>query len=317
MSGSVHIVIVNWNTGEHLRDCLRSINVAADGEHVRLCRVTVVDNASSDGSADGLEGIPLPVEVIHNHSNVGFGAACNQGAAGSAADYLLFLNPDTRLLDDTLSVVTSFMDSDRSRGFGICGAEVIDPAGEPGISCERFPTLRVILGKMTKLDRILPRAFPSHHLDPSETSVSGPVDQVIGAFYMVRREVFTRLGGFDTRYFIYFEDVDFAKRALSEGFGTYFLKEAKVVHAANVSSDQVRDFRLFHSLRSRLLYASEHWPRWQAILLVPLTLGVELPARLGQALSSRSRSDFAATLGAYRMLLSDPLFRRWPGARWR
>jgi N-acetylglucosaminyl-diphospho-decaprenol L-rhamnosyltransferase len=87
---SVHIVLVNWNTGDHLRACLDSIARSRDAE---ISRVTVVDNASSDGSADGLEAGALPLAVVQNTQNVGFAAACNQGAAHGSADYLLFLNP--------------------------------------------------------------------------------------------------------------------------------------------------------------------------------------------------------------------------------
>jgi hypothetical protein len=165
--------------------------------------------------------------------------------------------------------------------------------------------LPVLFGKMTRLSLVLPRFFPSHHLTPAETRHSGIVDQVIGAFFLVRRELFIRLDGFDTSYFVYYEEVDFARRALQQGFRSYFLKEARILHAGNVSSDQVRDIRLYHSLRSRQVYALRHWPRWQASLLALLTLGIELSARLTMALLRRSRSDFSATVSAYRMLVGD------------
>jgi N-acetylglucosaminyl-diphospho-decaprenol L-rhamnosyltransferase len=308
MTGSMHIVIVNWNTGDYLRQCLESIAIANDVDG-KVARVTVVDNASSDGSAARLGDVELPLEVLHNRSNVGFAAACNQGADGSDADYLLFLNPDTRLFPDTLTIVAGFMDSERAAGIGICGGQVLDPEGAPTISCARFPTLRVVFGGMTGLDRVLPRLFPSHHLSPAETPRSRFVDQVIGAFFLVRRELFTRLGGFDTRYFIYYEEVDFALRAREQGFRSYFLKEARILHAANISTEQVRDVRLFHSLRSRLIYARRHWSRWQAILLAVLTFAVELPARVTIALLRRSGADLSATISAYGMLA-----RHLPGA---
>src|SRR5262245_57433256 len=212
MSSSVHIVIVNWNTGQHLKDCLASI-ASAGANGSALSQVTVVDNASSDRSLDGIGNLPLPLEVIRNPANVGFAAACNQGAAGSTANYVLFLNPDTRLFPDTLATVTAFMESEQAAGIGICGVQMVDGDGMPAISCARFPTFRVLLGKMTGLASIFPRLFPSHHLTPAETSVSRVVDQVIGAFYFVRRDLFAQLGGFDERYFIYFEEVDFALRA--------------------------------------------------------------------------------------------------------
>lgn len=304
MSGSVHIVIVNWNTGRYLRECLESI-INAERAEVTIARVTVVDNASSDESVKGLDDFPLPLELVHNSRNVGFAAASNQGAADSTGDYLLFLNPDTRLFPDTLATVTAFMDSEQAADIGICGVQVVDGDGGPAISCARFPTLRVLVGEMTGLHLVVPRLFPGHQLTAAETAQSELVDQVIGAFYFVRRDLFARLGGFDERYFLYFEEVDFALRARLQGVRSYFLKEAEVFHAENVSSNQVRGPRLHHSLRSRFLFAYQHWPPWQAHVLLALTLTVELTARLTKAALHGSGSDIAATALGYGNLLGD------------
>jgi N-acetylglucosaminyl-diphospho-decaprenol L-rhamnosyltransferase len=304
MTASVHIVIVNWNTGHHLRQCLDSV-ARADRDEVNVARVTVIDNASTDGSATHLDDLGLPMEVVHNRSNIGFAAACNQGATGSEAHYLLFLNPDTRLFPETLAVVTRFMESEQAARVGICGAQLLDPAGGAAISCARFPTLPVVFGEMTGLNLVMPRTFPSHQLTAAEIPRSGVVDQVIGAFFLVRRKLFIELGGFDTRYFLYYEEVDFSLRALRHGYSSYFLKEARVLHAANVSSEQVRDVRLYHSLRSRLVFARRHWPSWKVAFLVALTLGVELPARLTMAILRRSHADLSATASGYRMLIGD------------
>jgi N-acetylglucosaminyl-diphospho-decaprenol L-rhamnosyltransferase len=282
MGACLHIVIVNWNTGAYLGQCLQSI-AHAERREASISRVTVVDNASSDESARVLNDLLLPVEVIYNSRNTGFAAGCNQAAAGSTADYLLFLNPDTRLFSDTLDAVTSFMEDERAADVGICGVQVVDDEEKPTISCARFPTLRVLLGEMTGLHLVLPRLFPRHQLTVDETSHSRVVDQVIGAFFFVRRDLFARLGGFDERYFLYFEEVDLALRARRLGARSYFLKEARIVHAGNVSSNQIRGTRLYHLLRSRLLFAYEHWPRWQAGVLVVLTLSVEPVARVVRA----------------------------------
>ena len=158
---------------------------------------------------------------------------------------------------------------------------------------------------MTRLSLVSAAFLSEPPSDAGGDTHSGIVDQVIGAFFLVRRELFIRLDGFDTSYFVYYEEVDFARRALQQGFRSYFLKEARILHAGNVSSDQVRDIRLYHSLRSRQVYALRHWPRWQAGLLALLTLGIELSARLTMALLRRSRSDFSATVSAYRMLVGD------------
>jgi N-acetylglucosaminyl-diphospho-decaprenol L-rhamnosyltransferase len=312
---SVHVVIVNWNTGGYLRECLASI-AEADPDGVTISRVTVVDNASSDNSAGGLEDTPFPLEVVLNADNIGFAAACNQGAAGSAADYLLFLNPDTRLFPETLATVTRFMESEESKDVGICGVEIVDGEGRPEVSCARFPDLRVFFGRITGLDALLPRMFPSYHLTPGELRESRLVDQVIGAFFFVRRELFSRLGGFDSRYFMYFEEVDFALRARREGVGSYFLKEASAFHAENVSSDQVRGRRLYYSLRSRLLFVDRHWSPWKAAALFALTFTVEPVARLTRAAVGRNRREVATVAEGYRRLAGDllgGLRRRGPG----
>jgi N-acetylglucosaminyl-diphospho-decaprenol L-rhamnosyltransferase len=158
---------------------------------------------------------------------------------------------------------------------------------------------------MTGLHLVLPRLFPGHQLTAAETAQSQLVDQVIGAFYFVRRDLFARLGGFDERYFLYFEEVDFALRARQQGTRSYFLKEAEVFHAENVSSNQVRGPRLHNSLRSRFLFAYQHWPRWQAHVLLVLTLTVELAARLTKAALHGSGTDIAATALGYGKLLGD------------
>lgn len=301
---SIHIVIVNWNTGDYLRECLASI-AATRNATFTIERVTVVDNASSDGSMTALEASALPLELVHNRDNVGFAAACNQGATGSRADYLLFLNPDTRLFPDTLSTATAFMGSGDAAGIGICGAQIIDDEGRPAISCARFPSLRVMFGKMTGLHRVLPTVFPGHHLTPTETADSRLVDQVIGAFFFVRSDLFTRLGGFDERYFLYFEEVDFSLRAREAGALSYFLKPATVFHAGNVSSAQVRPAQLHQSLRSRMLFAFEHWSRWQATALLLLSLTVELAARLTNAVLHGDVQAVSDVTAGYARLIRD------------
>jgi N-acetylglucosaminyl-diphospho-decaprenol L-rhamnosyltransferase len=160
-----------------------------------------------------------------------------------------------------------------------------------------------VLGKATALAKVAPFWFPTQHLAPEEVAVIRVVEQVIGAFYLVRRELFEALGGFDERYFMYFEDVDFAVRARRAGALSYFLKDAKVLQFENVSSDQVHARRLAHSLHSRLVFAREHWAPWASAALVAITFGVELPARLVEAARGRGRVGVRDVLSAYALLL--------------
>lgn len=262
----IDVVIVNWNTGSCLRDCLASVRGSAG---VELGSVVVVDNDSRDGSVDDLPD-DLPLTVVRNLRNVGFAVACNQGAELGTSELVLFLNPDTIVGSDTLAVAAAAMTGDR----GICGASVVRPDGSPTIAASRFPTLANVVAGVLHLPG------PRRHLPASELTSSREVDQVIGAFFLVRRSLFEKLGGFDERYFLYYEEVDLARRAREAGWSSYLVSDASLVHLENVSAKQSGGLALFHSLRSRTLYAREHWPRWQARALVAFTVLVELPLRL-------------------------------------
>src|SRR5438477_2434874 len=135
---SLHVVSVNWNSGAQLRECLASF--AAIASDAATVRVTVVDNASIDGSCDGLEGVTAPLTIIRNTDNRGFGAACNQGAAGSEADYLLFLNPDTRLMPGSLELPARYLQSPAGHAVGIVGIQLLDADGRVARNTARTPT---------------------------------------------------------------------------------------------------------------------------------------------------------------------------------
>ena len=301
MQPSVDVVIVNWNTGPQLRACLRSI-VAAGQDRLALRRVVVVDNASSDGSASSLGCEGLPLQVLHNDENRGFAAACNQGARGSSSDYLLFLNPDTELFADSLAVPLAYMERPESRDVGICGIRLVEADGTAGVACARFPTPAVVLYQALGLSRVWPSVFRPHLLPSAECRVTRDVDQVIGAYFLVRRRLFEELDGFDERFFVYFEEVDFSLRARQRGFRSTYLAGATALHHGGLSSGQVRARRLFYSLRSRLLYAFKHFTGPGAALVVIVTVCVEPVARLGAALLRGSGREIGETLRAYGML---------------
>src|SRR6267378_542361 len=128
MVPSLDIVIVNWNAGRQLRECLDSI-LTASHDGLALQRTVVVDNASTDTSVNDLDDVGLPLLLVHNERNRGFAAACNQGAQNSAADYLLFLNPDTRLSPGALAGSLAFMDRSEYRRIGILGIQLVDDSG--------------------------------------------------------------------------------------------------------------------------------------------------------------------------------------------
>lgn len=311
---TLDIVIVNWNAGEALRNCVESVVAAAEG--VELRRVVVVDNGSTDGSLEGLEGLNLPLVVIRNADNRGFGAACNQGAGGSEAELLLFLNPDTRLAPDSLAVPVAHLADPVNAGVGVVGIQLVDESGEVSRSCARAPRPEHFWNKMLGLDRVLGSRRPGMIMEEWPHGSTREVDHVIGAFYCIRRPLFERLGGFDERFFVYLEDVDLSARAAAAGFRSVYLTEARAFHRGGGTSDQVRARRLFYSLRSRIQYGHKHFSRAHGVLHALGTLAVEPVIRLGWAAGRGSWETGRETLEGYRLLwseaLSSGLFRSVP-----
>ena len=299
---SLDIIIVNWNAGQQLRDCLESI-VSARRDGFSLGQVVVVDNASSDGSLEGLDSLPLPLDIIRNPINRGFGAACNQGAALCDGDYLLFLNPDIRLFPDSLTRTIQVMERAENQDIGICGIQMVDETGQVARSCARFPDTVMFFVKMTGFDRLFPLVFRSHFMFEWDHLDSRKVDQVMGAFFLVRRKMFGELGGFDEQFFVYFEEVDFSFRARQAGWGSYYLADAQAYHKGGGTSEQVKATRLFYSLRSRILYGYKHFGVISATALLCGTLLLEPLARLAQAVGYRSTTRAVETVKAFGLLL--------------
>jgi GT2 family glycosyltransferase len=296
------VVIVNWNSGPHLRACLEAI--AASPEDVaRLARVIVVDNASTDDSVrlEGFEG-HLPLDIIKNQDNRGFGAACNQGAAAGSAAAVLFLNPDVRIRPGALARSLDFLSADRARPIGALGIRLTDEDGTTQRCCARFPTPWRFVGQALLLDRLMPSVVAPHFMREWDHLTTREVDQVMGAFVMMPRPLFQQLGGFDERFFVYFEDVDLCLRVRQSGRAVAHYAEPSAVHEGQGTTRKIKDVRLFYSLRSRLLYAGKHFSRLGLGLTLFATLILEAGARGGAALLRGSGADLGATFRGYHLL---------------
>ncbi len=301
MIASVSIVIVNWNAGPQLFNCLQSIiNVRVS--EIELQRVIVVDNASDDGSSDRLEVLSLPFTLIKNAKNLGFAAACNIGAKLCDSDYILFLNPDMRLFPDSLQLPINFMQQPENKKTGICGIQLIDDLGEVSRTCARFPSLSMLILNMLGLDHVSPRLLKSHFMKEWDHCTNRQVEHVIGAFFLVRNNLFKKLNGFDERFFVYLEDLDFSFRALSLGWFSYYLADVQAYHKGGGTSQQIKARRLFYSLRSRILYCYKHFNWWCATALMLGTLILQPLARLVFAILNKSFLQVEETLKGYSML---------------
>lgn len=307
MKARLFIVIVNWNSGDQLRECLASLNSSAMHlpRGATLQEVVVVDNGSTDNSAADLILTCAPLRLIRNEINRGFAAACNQGAAGLDADLILFLNPDTRLFGDSLAAPLAHLAEPTHTTTGIAGIQIVDEAGRVARSCARFPTVSHFVCQALAIDRLLPRL--GHAMREWDHADSRAVDQVIGAFFLIRRALFEQLGGFDERFFVYFEEVDLSLRAHQAGWRSMYFADARIFHKGGGTSDQIKAKRLFYSLRSRLAFGRKHFglARQGALLLVTVVLE-PLSRLLHLGLSGRW-AELGDVVQAYAMLAGDRL----------
>lgn len=296
----IDIVVVNWNSGAQLVAALRAISRHHDG---LVSRVIIVDNASTDGSmvcVDELVGFPCQLNHILKTENLGFGLACNLGARVAESEYLLFLNPDAALYEDTLTKALAFMQDPVNEEVGICGVQLLDESGNLSQSCARFPSPLGFALQSFGLDKFSPGL--GHVMAEWDHGQTRVVDHVIGAFFLVRSEVFEALNGFDERFFVYLEDLDFSYRASQAGWKSVYLAEAQAFHAGGGTSKHIKAGRLFYSLRSRLLYAFKHFSWAGAWVVLLTTLLIEPVSRSVLAIARLSWSGLKETWSAYAML---------------
>lgn len=295
---TISIVIVNWNSGTQLQECIESIESFGQNKS-SLLKVVVVDNNSTDGSIDCFSS-DLPLVILRNKENIGFGAACNQGVDKCEGDYILFLNPDARLFTDSLEKSLEFMERGENAKIGICGIQLIDEFGHVSRSCTRFPSATGFVLSALGVDRLMPRV--GHFMSEWDHASTRQVDHVIGAFFLIRRHIFDSVHGFDEKFFVYLEDLDLSYRVKQLGWATVYLSDAQAFHAGGGTSRQIKAKRLFYSLRSRILYSFKHFNPLTALLVLLVTLFFEPFSRSALAAMRFSWASLKETWAAYGML---------------
>jgi GT2 family glycosyltransferase len=289
MTRDITVIIVNYNSGPHLAACLTSLDGALKGVNRE---VVVVDNASTDNSAavaeksksisDSREG---RVRLVRVSTNTGFAAAANLGARESATTLLLFVNPDCRFGRGFIDPLLDDLDADpRRAAVAPC---VCNEDGSPQGNARGDPTMVTgLFGRSTLLSRLLPSArLTRRNVLRPDSQAPAVVDWVSGSCVLVRREAFQEIGGFDERYFLYWEDADLCRRLRHAGWTIRWRPDACVIHVGARSSRTVKSLavRAFH--RSAYLYYATHvapswWDarRWLAAGLLIARCGVRLVA---------------------------------------
>ena len=233
MAPDVSIIIVNYNSGDCLKQCIESIY--AHTQNIDF-EIIVVDNASTDSSFVNLCVQFVNLCGIKNQDNLGFSAANNIGAKTATGKYLFFLNPDTLLIDNSIHRFYEFLES-AEPDIVSCGGLLIRPTGEPDTSFGNFPTLFQAFSDIGF--RWLYRRYYDRHLSIAQSRAFDspqPAGYLSGADIFIRREAFLNAGGFEEAYFMYYEDCDLFYRLNKSGYRAVILPDVKIVHHKSVST---------------------------------------------------------------------------------
>jgi len=276
------VVVVSWNVRDLLRRCLASIASSA------LQRLTietiVVDNASTDGSQEMLSQEFPATRLIANSSNLGFASACNQGLAASSGRYVLFLNPDTEIVGDALSVLARRMDAHSE--WAVSGPRLVYGDGTAQSSRRRFPTLLTAVFESTPLETACPESawVRRYRMIDGADDVEQEVDWVVGACLVCRPQALKQVRGFDEGFFMYSEELDLCRRLGDAGWRIGYVPEAVVLHYEGKSSEQVQTARHIHFNSSKVRYFRKHHGRAAAWFLRAILLTMYLCQVIGEGL---------------------------------
>jgi N-acetylglucosaminyl-diphospho-decaprenol L-rhamnosyltransferase len=250
------VLIVTYRSRADIDACLESVQRAVTN---LTTEVVVIDNASGDGTVDAAER-HAGVRVVALERNVGFGAAINVGLGVTTARYVLWMNPDGRLVGGNVASLLAWMDEHVE--VGVVGGKVLDPDGAVQRSVRAFPSYGAAIGHRYSL---LTRLFPNNPWSrrylrgDAVLDTPQPVDWVSGALVLHRREVSDRLRGLDERFFMYVEDVDFCKRATEAGWQVWFHPGVVMEHEIGGSSRQVNRAMIVARHRSMWRYYRKHF----------------------------------------------------------
>ena len=274
------VIIVNYKVKHYLEQCLRSVAEASRGIAVE---VIVVDNASGDGSVEYLRERFPDVTIIASEENLGFARANNLAIRNSRGQYVLLLNPDTIVAEDTFRDFIGFMDSTPDAGG--CGAYMLHTDGSFAPESRRgLPTPFVAFCKMSGLASLLPksRTFGRYYMRYLNENEVNRIEIMSGAFMFLRRDALDKAGLLDEDFFMYGEDIDLSYRILKAGYNNYFLP-SRILHYKGESTVK-SSYRYVHTFyRAMELFFNKHYAHYSILLSLPIKLAIWGRAMLAYA----------------------------------
>ncbi|MHA0856166.1 glycosyltransferase family 2 protein [Paenibacillus sp. CMAA1364] len=275
------ILILNYNTCKLTMDCLQSVFASHTSYQYE---VIVIDNHSTDSSVETITKEYPQATLIANDDNVGFARGNNQGMDIAIGRYVLLLNSDTIIQTDTLQTMISFMDENST--VGASGCKVILPNGNLDKACRRgFPTPSASFYYAFGISRLFPdhkrfNQYQLGHLDPNQEY---PVDCLVGAFMMLRRETIAQVGGLDETFFMYGEDVDWCYRIKQAGWEIYYYPRTTIVHLKGGSARRRPTRIIYEFHRAMFIFHQKHYKErynWIVNTVVYTGIGVKFTMAL-------------------------------------
>ncbi len=271
MSPKVSVIIANWNGEAILEACLRSIF-----EHTRCVsfEVIVVDDASTDRSAELIRTKFPEVNLIENEQNIGYAATNNRALAVAQGEYLLLLNNDTVLQNDAISLMATYLDEHED--VGICGGTLLNSDGSLQHSFGNVPSLKLELVGLFSLHRFYRKTFsPALGIIPYNIKNPIEVEMIVGADLMVRTSLARELGLYDESFNAYFEDADLCFRVKKKGLKVVYLPEPKITHLysysfgkLNAEDVQKISRKARHMASGYKRFCKKHHSHWRLLVLL-------------------------------------------------
>ncbi|HEY3490800.1 MAG TPA: glycosyltransferase family 2 protein [Candidatus Deferrimicrobiaceae bacterium] len=264
----VSVIIVNWNTRNLLMECLESFQ---EDMEQGICEVIVVDNGSSDGSADAVSAGIQGCILLRQQENLGFARGNNVGIRRSKGRYVALVNSDIVAQKNCLKKMIAFMDQNPQ--VGLAGPKLLNKDRTYQMSCRRFPSLWNYLCMTLNLWKIFPEIswFNGEHMSYFKHDEVKMVDALTGAFMMVQREALDRVGLLDEDYFIYSEEIDWARRFHKAGYLVAFFSESEAIHYGRSSSNQEPSRFYKEWYKSKMTYWEKHHGKYCRKIFVYIT----------------------------------------------
>jgi len=264
---NISVVIVNYNVRYFLEQCILSVKAASTNLSVEII---VVDNNSTDESCEILTELYPEVILVQNKNNVGYSKANNQGVAIAKGEYVLILNPDTVIAEDTLEKIYHFAKT--KNNLGALGVKLIDGSGEFLPESKRgIPFPQVAFNKLFAISSKRTGKYYATHLAENE---SGVVDILVGAFMFLKRSIYNEVQGFDEAYFMYGEDIDLSYKILKKGYQNYYYSETTVIHYKGESTKKdLKYLQYFH--KAMKIFYRKHF-KLNKVYDLFMSIGIEL-----------------------------------------